>query len=62
MLNWEYIVEILRVNLRKNSGKPFARPKDLHLSSEGLVPQDPGAPDESIVSREASSAGGNPYV
>jgi hypothetical protein len=50
------------VNLRKNSGKPFARPKDLHLSSEGLVPQDPGAPDESIVSREASSAGGNPYV
>jgi hypothetical protein len=63
MLDWEYVREILRVDLRARLAEQDQAWPDHTLSSpEGPIPQDSGASYAQIVPPEPQAPGGDRHV
>ncbi len=63
VLDWEYVIEILRIHLRvRQADQRQGRPDRTLSSPEGSFPQGPGASHVQIISSEAQAPGGDRHV
>jgi hypothetical protein len=63
VLDWDYVIEILRIHLRMRlADQHQARPDRALPSHEGSFPQGPGASHAQIISSESQALGGDRHV